>query len=1039
MTITELAIKRPSFIVVIFSVLTVLGVFGFIQLNYDLMPKMTAPVITIQTIYPGASPSEVENSVTKVIEDAITGLEKVSSVKGNSTEGSSFVVIEFDMDADINTSLQDAQRKVNEVGNRLPITARKPVISKIAFDEIPVLRMAVSSKMENKEFYQFIKDKIQPRLSKIDGVGIISLVGGEEREIKINIDQHKLKAYGLSLLAVTQIIRESNLDFPTGNIKTDDRQFVVRVAGKFEAVDEIKQLVVGRSKQGGDVRLADIADVTDGIKDPSNISRLNGISSVGMQVVKQTDGNTVDVSRDVRAELTKFEQEYKDIDLKFNIAQDGSTFIMDSANAVKFDLMLAVVFVALVMLVFLHNIRNSLIVMVAIPASLVSTFFLMYIFDFTLNTITLLAMSLVIGILVDDSIVVLENIYRHLELGEKRRDAALKGRNEIGFAALSITLVDVVVFLPLALIVGIVGSFLRQYALVVVFSTLMSLVVSFTVTPMLASRFSQLEHLRQGNLMGDFGLWIERMFEKLSNLYIEILKWSLKHGGKIAIFTAAVLFASFSLFPMGFIGVEFMPVVDRGELIVTAELEPGASIEATNDKVQSMENMLKNIPEIEKILTNVGASSEGLIGFSKNNSAEMYVTLVDKHQRSKTTDDLSQDIKLMFSQIPGVKVKVAPVSMLGTSNRSPIMLLVSGTNYDEVMQGAAIVADVMSKVEGTSDVRLSVEEGKPELKIEIDRKKMAQCGLTINEVGQNLRIALTGDEDSKFREGSTEYSMRIILDRFDRYDPAALRNFTFMNQKGQQIQLQQFADVYQTTGPAKLERQDRIGAVTVSSMVFGKSSGVVASEITKKLQGVKLPGDVKFEFTGEQKTLADTMRSLLYAIAAAILFVYLIMVALYDSYIYPFVVLFSIPLAIIGAFLALALTMKSFSLYSMLGLIMLIGLVAKNAILLVDRTNQNKKESGMSTYDALIEAGKTRLRPILMTTLSMVVGMSPIALATSAGSEAKSGLAVVLIGGLTSSLILTLVIVPIVYQRVDKWKLKFYKAKAEASAEVAAL
>lgn len=1021
MTLTELAIKRPSMIVVIFSVLTVLGVFGFIQLNYDLMPKMTAPVITIQTVYPGASPSEVENSVTKVIEDAVTGLEKVSSVKGNSSEGVSFVVIEFNMDANINLALEDAQRKVNESVNKLPVTAKKPVISKIAFDEIPVLRMAVSSKMGNKEFYQFIKDKIQPRLSKIEGVGIIALVGGEEREIKINLDREKLKGYGLSLLAVTQAIRESNLDFPTGNIKTDDRQFVVRVAGKFDAVNEIRQLVVGRSKQGGDIRLADIADVTDGVKDPVNISRLNGISSIGMQIVKQSDGNTVEVSKKVRAELAKFEKEYSNIGLKFNIAQDGSTFIMDSANAVKFDLMLAVIFVALVMLVFLHNMRNSLIVMVAIPASLVSTLFLMYIFDFTLNTITLLAMSLVIGILVDDSIVVLENIYRHLELGEKKRDAALKGRNEIGFAALSITFVDVVVFLPLALIVGIVGSFLRQYALVVVFSTLMSLFVSFTVTPLLASRFSQLEHLKPGTLMGDFGLWIEKLFERISAFYQKALKWSLKHGGKVAAFTVVLLISSFSLFPLGFIGVEFVPGVDRGEIIVTVELEPGAAIEGTNDKVQTVESIIKKMPEVEKILTNVGASSEGLIGFSKNNSAELYVTLVDKHKRSKDTDDISQDIKLKVSGIPGVKARVAPVSMMGTANRSPIMILVSGTNYDQVLEGGAIVADVARQVEGTSDVRLSVEEGKPELRVDIDRKKMAQFGLSINEVGQNLRIALTGDEDSKFREGSTEYAMRIVLDRFDRYDPASLRNFSFMNNKGQQIQLQQFANVYQTTGPAKLERQDRIGAVTVQSQVFGKSSGVVASEITKKLENVKLPGDVKFEFTGEQKTMADTMRSLLYAIAAAILFVYLIMVALYDSYIYPFVVLFSIPLAIIGAFLGLALTMKTLSLYSMLGLIMLIGLVAKNAILLVDRTNQMKLE-GFSTYDALIEAGKTRLRPILMTTLSMIVGMSPIALASSAGSEAKSGLAMVLIGGLSSSLVLTLVIVPIVYQRVDKWK-----------------
>ncbi|HOJ37307.1 MAG TPA: efflux RND transporter permease subunit [Ignavibacteriales bacterium] len=1028
MTITELSIKRPTLVVVVFSVLAVLGIYGYLQLNYDLVPKLTAPVLTIQTIYPGGSPNSVENNVTKVIEDAIIGLEKISEIRSTSSEGFSLVIIQFDMDADIDKALQDAQRKINQVVNKLPSTAKQPVISKLANDELPVLRLTVTSNMDAKELNQFIIDKIQPRLTKIKGVGLVSLLGGEEREIKVNIDANKIKAYKLNLFAVTQTLKGQNLDFPTGNVKSEDEQLVVRVAGKFNSLDEIKNQTIGLSRTGGQIKLKDIAEVYDGTKDLSNIYRLNDNTSIGMLIVKQSDGNTVQVSDDVKKEIERIEKDYEKEGIKFTIAQDSSTFIMDSANAVKFDLFLAVILVALVMFVFLHSIRNSFIVLISIPTSLISVFFLMYLFNFTLNTITLLAMSLVIGILVDDSIVVLENIHRHLEMGEEPRVAALRGRNEIGFAALSITLVDVVVFVPLALITGIIGNLLREYALVVVCSTLMSLFVSFTVTPTLASRISKVEHFNPNSLLGRFSIWFEKQFTKLEELYQKVLRWSLNNPKKIVLGIMIATIFSFALFPMGFIGFEFFPPVDRGEIIVTAELKPGVTIEETNRQVQILEAELRKIPEVNKIVTNVGASGEGIfLTFSKANSSEILVGLVDKKQRKKSTDDLAQDIKLKLSTYPGITVRVAPVSLMGTSGRSPIEILVKGTNYADVLEAGKQIVNIASKIEGTSDVRLSTEEGNPELNINIDRDKLSKFNLTIAEVSQNLRIALTGDDDSKYTMNGTDYNLKIVLDNFDRYNPEDLRRFTFINQLGKPIELQQFANIWITTGPSKLERFDRTAAVTVKSQVFGKTSGVVAQEIMKKLKDVKFNSDVDYELIGEQKNLGDSMKSLLYALFGGILFVYLIMVALYNSYLYPFVVLFSIPLAIVGAFLGLALTMKSIGIFSMLGIITLVGLVAKNAILLVDRTNVMKFEHNLPTMDALLEAGKTRLRPILMTTLSLIFGLLPIALSTSAGSEVKSGLGVVLIGGLSSSLILTLVLVPIVYNTFDRIKEKFPK------------
>ena len=1020
MTITELSIKRPTLIIVLFSFLGVLGIYGFITLKYDLMPKMTLPMAIVTVVYPGASPNEVETSVTKTVEDAVSGLDRVKTIRSTSLEGMSLIRIEFELDVNIDFAIQDVQRKVNGIMQQLPKEVRPPVITKVAFDELPVIRAAVYSKLPPRQLYQFIKDRVQPRISKLGGVGLFSMLGGEEREIKVNVDAHKLKSYNLSLFTIAQSVKAANLDLPTGNIKENSGQYVVRVAGKFDSIEDLKNLVIARSKQGGEIKLCDVAEVEDGMKEIKNINRLDGITSVGITIQKQTDANTVEVSELVMKEFKKLENENKDINLRFGIAQDASLFIMQSANGVKFDLFLAILIVAFVMLVFLHSFRNSFIILVAIPSSLISTFFMMYIFGFTLNMMTLLAMSLVIGILVDDSIVVLENIYRHLEMGESQREAALNGRNEIGFAALSITLVDVVVFVPLAMITGVIGNFLREYALVVVFSTLMSLLVSFTITPMLASRFTKLEHLTEGSFMNRFGVWFESFFNKIIHYYTRTLKWGLQNGGKIAIATLIMLVLALMLPGMGFIGNEFMPQVDRGETIVSIELDPGASIEYTNLVTQKVEKIVSKFPQVKSILTSVGAASEGLFGFYNNNTSDIYITLVSKNERKQSTAVIGQMIKAEVLKLPGLKCRVNPVTLMGTSTRTPIQILVQGSSFDEVLHSANKIADLAKTIDGTNDVRLSSEEGKPELRIDIDREKMAALGLTVMDVGQNLRIALTGDDDSKYREGLSEYNIRVQLDRFDRSNPDDAANLTFMNNKGQQVQLKQFASVYQTVGPTKLEREGRAPAINVMSQAYGKTSGVIGNEIMEKLKYIKLPQGVTYRLTGELENMKDSMKSLLYALLAGILFVYMIMVALYNSFKYPFVVLFSIPLAVIGAFLALALTMKSISIYSMLGIIMLIGLVAKNAILLVDRTNQMKAEQGLSTYDALLEAAQTRFRPILMTTFAMVFGMLPIALSTAASSESKSGLAVVLIGGLISSLLLTLVLVPVVYQKFDK-------------------
>ena len=1018
MSLTELVIKRPSLVVVIFTVLAFLGYQSYQTLNYELLPKITPPVLTITTVYPGASPSEIENTVSKKIEDVISTLEKINSIRTNSSEGISFVVVEFSQSADIDKSLQEAQRRLNALIPSLPKDCKAPTVSKFAFDELPILRMGVTSNLPGPEFADQLKNQIIPRISQVAGVGQVITIGAEEREIKINLSSDKLKAYNLSLLQITQAIQSSNMDFPTGNIKDKDGQFVVRLAGKFSTLEQIKNLIVGKSQTGGDILLKDVAEIEDGTKELKQINRINGKTSVGILVQKQTDANAVNVSQLVKTELQKLEKDYEKIQLKFDIAVDGSEYTLEAANAVKHDLWVAIFLVAAVMLLFLHSLVNSLIVMVAIPASLVCTFIAMYLLGYSLNLMTLLGLSLVIGILVDDSIVVLENIYRHLEMGKKPKIAALIGRNEIGFTAISITLVDVVVFLPLGLTSGIIGNIMREFSLVVVVSTLASLFVSFTITPVLASRFSKLEHINPKTPLGFIGYWFEKAYHYLTHDYLSLLKWSLNHK-IIVLSTAAILFfGSFALVGLGFIGGEFITPADRGEFSVSLELPTRAKLEETNLVSQKLERALMKFPQIEKVQATVGASTDGFVSQSSNNISEISIKLVPREERKESTEEMMEKVREIANAIPGIKARVSPIGIFGGANQTPIQLVVKGDQYEQVYEAANLIAQVTSKIPGTADVRLSAELGKPELRVELDREKMATFGLNIAEVGMALRTALTGNDDTKFRFGTDEYDIRIVLDKADRNQTQQLGDMIFVNRMGKPIYLKQFAEIRPGVGPSKLERKDRSPAIVVLSQVNGRPSGTVGAEIKNEINQLyatgKLSPSIKVLYEGDLKNQSEANSSLSTAFLVGLLFTYLIMVALYDSYIYPFVVLFSIPLAIIGALLALAMTMNNLNVFSILGIIMLMGLVAKNAILLVDFTN-DARSRGSNLYDAVMEAGKQRLRPILMTTLSMVIGMLPIAIAAGAGSEWKSGLAWALIGGLSSSMFLTLVVVPVVY------------------------
>lgn len=1030
MQIAKISIQRSTIVVVLFTILTLLGLFSYTQMSYELLPKMNTNVLTVSTVYPGAAPGEVENSVTRKLEDELASLEGIDQIKSVSMESVSIITIELVDDADVDVILQDAQRKVNAVLGDLPEDADPPALGKFSLDDMPIIQMGAYSSLSATDFYDLMDQRIQPTLSQVEGVAQVNLLGGSEREIKVNLNQNRLEAYGISPLQVNMAIASANLDFPTGRIKNPDEQILIRLAGKFSSIDELGQLIITHQADGSPIKLNDVAEVVDSNKDEEIISRLNGNSGIALTIQKQSDANAVDVAAEVAMVLSELEKTFAGTDLKFEISQDSSEFTLEAATDVIKDLVIAVILVAVIMLLFLHSVRNAFIVMIAVPASIIATFTVMYLAGFTLNLMSLLALSLVVGILVDDAIVVIENIYRHMEKGKSAVQASYDGIREIGSTVISITLVIAVVFVPLSLSGGIISGILTQFSITVAVATLFSLLVAFTLIPLMTSRFSKLEHVSKDTFFGKIILGFERGLDNFIGWLIGILNWAFAHKAITLIVTLVLFVSSFLLVTNGFIGNEFVSAGDRGEFIIRLELPKDATLEQTNFKTREVENYLGTLPEVTGIFTTIGQTSGMMTGSSSSPYAsEILVKMVDKKERDLTAPEYAQKLEIDLQEnIEGPKFTAVPISMMGSADEAPIQIIVSGPNLDTLTEFSKKIMQEMAQVQGTRKIETSIEEGNPEIRIEVDRAKMSDLGLGMDMVGGSLQVAFNGNTDTKYRDGENEYDINVRLDEFDRKSIKDVEALTFVNTRGEIIQLGQFAQALQSEGPNRLERKDRIGSITLKSQVAGRPNGTVGEEIQQRVNRLELPEEVTISYEGDLKMQEEGFGSLGIALMASILLIYLIMVALYDSYVYPFVVMFSLPLALIGALLALALTGSTLSIFSMLGMIMLMGLVAKNAILLVDFTNQ-LKEAGMEMKTALIKSVEIRFRPILMTTLAMVFGMLPIALASGAGAEWKNGLAWAIIGGLISSMFLTMVVVPVIYYIFDRVLARFNKDK----------
>ena len=1013
MKIVKTSIERPIFVTVLFILLTVLGFLSFRSLSAELMPKFTPPLLNVQIIYPGASPTEVENSLTKKAEEILSSMEGIDQMQSYSFEGMSMIMVSFDFGTDIDKAMTDAQNRLSARRAELPRDIISPMISKVSVDEKPILILSATADIGSTDLFDLIDKRVVPELSHIKGIANVGLVGGVEREIQINLDKAKMQDLGITPVMVQGAIRASNLDFPTGYLRSDESQMAVRLSGKITSIDQLRKLIL-RNVNGTAIRLEDIAEVVDGVKDPVKMGRVNGQEAILLNILKQSDANALDVSKAVAGQIRILEERYADDGLRIEVAQDTTTFTRNAISSVLTDLLLAILLVSLVILLFLHNIRNALIVMVVVPVSLIASFIGMRLFGFTLNMMSLLALSLVIGVLVDDAIVVIENVYRHMEMGKNRVRATWDAMNEIGITVISVTMVLVVVFLPIIFTNSLVSDILRQFCAVIVIAILFSLLAALTLVPLLTSRLGNIQPLRKdtfiGRMLNGFEEGITRFADRISS----VTRWGLSHRWTLGLIVVTMMAGVMALFPLGFINFEFQPYMDRQECIIQLEMPKDISMEESNQLVRKAEGWLMQRPEVEKVVTMVGLTSDN--GQSSKGTpylAEMNVKL--KEVPGGTETYVAMIRKPLSDYLVDARVRVCNVSMTGTVSKASVEYVISGADKDSVALYADKALAALSTVPGVIQPWLSVENATPEITVRVDRDKMSNLGLTLDNVGMMMQTSFQGNDQLRYTEGDYEYAINIRADEVSRRSIEDVAGLMVVNGQGDLIRLSQFADVSLGIGPSALERYNRNSSVTLRAQAYGVPAGAVAKQFMSRLDDENMPGGVQIQTAGDMKKMSDSMSVLMTAILLSLLFIYLALTLLYNNWTDPLVVMIAIPLSVVGAMLALALTNTAMSIYAMLGMVMLVGLVAKNAILLVDFANEARAE-GLPVDEALIQAVKLRTRPILMTALSTIIGMLPVALSHGSGAELRTGMAWVIIGGMALSTLLTLIVVPALYK-----------------------
>ncbi len=1114
MGLTRIAITRPVFILMLMCMAFLIGTLSYKSMRIELNPEVNFGVVSITTAYPGAGPDDVNELVSRKIEESVAGVNNVREVTATSLEGVSVVTVQLEIGTDADAALNDVRSKVDAITNELPKDALKPQVTKFDNSAQPILTLGVSAKrLSNRELRDLIDNKLRDRFSQLSGVASASVFGGEVREIQVQVKKDKLLAYGIGILDVQRAVNAGSVNAPSGRVTTNAQEFSVRVKNDYQTAEQVRNMIISindTTQQGAkskSVRLSDIATISDTVEERTEYSRLNQADSIVISVQKTREGNAVQITRDVDKTIAGIQQEYASEGIEVIKVFEQAKQIEESLADLNFALFFGIFLVAVIVYVFLHDLRGTIIVAIAIPTSIFATFIALKLAGFTINNLSMLALSLAVGVLVDDAIVVLENIYRHLKMGEDPPVAALNGRAEIGLAALAITFADVVVFTPIGTMGGIVGQFFKPLGLGFVFAVLFSLFVSFTVTPLLAARWykagEDVEHAG-----GRFAKWFERGFERLSSAYGRALEWSLNHRwfvfltGNVTLF-AVFMFIAGSFVPMvagvgaaakmgipllvvavvlgvvtafanliwgeGFslkyivaglaFGIVFpvaaimgqgyadwkkeavfkfgfLPDSDGGQVSSNIELPVGSTLEETLSVAKYVESKMKADPDVKFIVSNVGSQGTGGfgVGASGSNYAQVTATLYDKaaftdrltfakhteHIRTRSSESVSADLVQAIGRYPGAQIRTSAASGFGFG--SAIQLSFTSDDRAKLVKTVSTIREKLAAgaIPGVINPDISSKPGKPELKIVPDPQLLADQGIDAATVGQAVRVAYQGDDTTKLRVNGREYVVRVMLDLNDRNNPDILSQLPIRFNQGSPVYVNSVSTIEQAPGLSRVTRRQRSEEIQVTAdLLPGYANGSVNAQIQQWMTKENLvPEGVKFRPLGQADAQARESGYLFGALGIGLVLVYMLLASLYDNLLYPFIIQLAQPQAMVGALLALIITNKSLNIVGMIGIVALVGLVGKNAILLVDYTN-TLRERGRNRHDALVEAGPTRLRPIMMTTLALILGMLPVALALGRGSEFRETIGISIIGGITLSTFLTLLVIPCSYTIFD--------------------
>jgi hydrophobic/amphiphilic exporter-1 (mainly G- bacteria), HAE1 family len=1010
MKISETAISRPILASMVIGAMVVFGWVSYKRIGVDYFPNVDMPVVTVSVVYEGADPETVETDVVDVIEESVNTISGVKKLTSQSVEGLGQVFIEFELEVDVDIASQEVRDKVATIRGDLPLEIESPVVQKFDLDSGAILSIVLSGPVGIRELTEYADDNVKPRLESVSGVGNVRLVGQQEREIRIWLRRTALKAHGLTAQDFIDALEDENVEPPGGRVESRGREMIVKTKGKVRQVEDFEKIVVAY-RDGAPIRVRDLAWIEDGMEDCRSLARLDGRRAVSLLVRRQSGVNMVSVADGVKERLAKV-QENLPPGYDLTIAQDLSVFVNQSISEAKGELLRGGLLAVVVIFFFLRSLRGSFVAAITIPTTIISTFMVMYTLGFTINMMTMLALTISVGMVIDDSIVVLENATRHIEAGKSRFAAAREAMSEIGVAVIATSLAVLAVFVPVAFMDGIVGRFFFEFGLTVSAAVFISTFIAVTLSPMLCSRV-----LKKSPKHGPIFSFVERSLERIEGGYRRVLRFALNWRITVVVLSMVMFVASLGI--TFFIGKEFAPEADEGQFNVQIQAPVGTSLAATNDILTELERRFRTLPNVKTIFTTIGGGDQERV-----NTSTILVRLDEKEKRTLSQFDIMAMTRQVCSDMTHLKISVEIVPRIGGSSGgfqiAPVQYNLHGENLEELDKFSEKMIDQMGqKIAGLVDLNSSYDNGKPEVNVLPNRDKAADLGVSVRDIGRAVQTLIGGRKVGKFEEGGETYDLRVRLVNNDRNRPETILDLPVRSRSGELVNLRNLVEVQRATGPVQIDRENRSRKITVfANLEKTKPLASAVEDITKMQNEIGLPPGVETKFGGDAEMMEESFASIGFSLMLGIVLIYMVLAAQFESLVHPFTVMLSLPLSIVGALGLLALTGRTLNIFSMIGMIMLMGLVTKNAILLIDYTNLLRSK-GLGKTDALLQAGPVRLRPILMTALSTIAGMLPVVFGLGSGAETRAPMGTAIVGGMITSTILTLVVIPVVYSLMD--------------------